>query len=416
MIYDAIIIGAGAAGLAAARGLLAVGRRVVVLEARDRIGGRIWTDHTFGPVPVERGAEFIHGARAGTWAWLRQARLEAMPFERWKGRRIALGNGRLAGPWLLRWRPDLRRIFSIESEIAAYDGPDCSLADWLKAHGYSPLAAHLADLRVAHAACVAPADLSIVALADELRNIDRGPGDFHITAGYDRVLATIAEGLDIQLNTPVSVVRWGPDGVEVETSGGIYNARAVVVTLPLAVLKAGVVRFDPVLPQAKREAIDALMMLPAMKLLFRFSEPFWDRDMTFLSGNDPVPVWWTNRPDVPLLTAFLTGPRAARMSAYGRDGALERGLSALESIFGPAARRLFVAADVVDWGQDVWARGGYSAVPPGAYGRREVLAKPEGALYFAGEAVVTNDNPATVHGARTSGQHAATAIIAATGG
>src|SRR5437764_563714 len=93
MDTDVLVIGAGAAGLAAARALTDAGRRVVVLEARDRIGGRVWTDHTFGSIPVERGAEFIHGDRAGTWAWLRRAGLRAEPFARWSGRRIALGDG-----------------------------------------------------------------------------------------------------------------------------------------------------------------------------------------------------------------------------------------------------------------------------------------------------------------------------------
>src|SRR5262245_27427738 len=134
---DVLVIGAGAAGLGAARALADAGRRVVILEARDRIGGRVWTDHSFGPVPVERGAEFIHGERAETWAWVRRAGFTTASHARWSGRRIALADGRLAGPELLRERPDLRRVVDLEDMLAAYAGPDCSLAEWLAANNFS---------------------------------------------------------------------------------------------------------------------------------------------------------------------------------------------------------------------------------------------------------------------------------------
>ena len=240
---------------------------------------------------------------------------------------------------------------------------------------------------------------------------DRGTGDFHIIGGYDSVLAAVAAGLDIRLGAPVEAIRWDAGGVEVATARETYHARAAVVTLPLALLKAGAVSFTPPLPEAKRRAIDALAIGPALKLLLRFAEPFWDREMTFLTADQPLAVWWTIRRDVPLLTGFATGPRAARLGMYGADGALERGLAALGEIFGSAPRRLFVAGQLVDWAADPWARGGYSSVPPGAHGQRAVLAAPAGALHFAGEATVFEDNPATVHGALRSGERAAREIL-----
>jgi monoamine oxidase len=410
MSTDVVVIGAGAAGLAAARALTDAGRRVAVLEARERIGGRVWTDHHFGPIPVECGAEFIHGAQAGTWAWLRRAGLRAEPFARWSGRRIALGGDRLAGPWLLRARPDLWRVFKLEELLAAYDGPDCSLAEWLDMQGFSPLAAHIADARLAHSNCATPATISVAELAHELRLDNKGPGDFHILEGYDRVVATIAAGLDIRLATPVETIRWDEGGVEVVTAQGTLTARAAVVTLPLAVLKAGAVRFDPPLPEAKRHAIEALAMAPAMKLHLRFVAPFWDHEMSFLTADQPIAVWWTIRPGVPLLTGFITGPRAERLATYGEAGAIERGLAQLDAIFGGAASRMFAAGQLIDWAADPWARGGYSSVPPGAHGQRAALAAPAGALHFAGEATVFDNNPATVHGALHSGERAAAEI------
>ncbi|HEU5098766.1 MAG TPA: NAD(P)/FAD-dependent oxidoreductase, partial [Roseiflexaceae bacterium] len=332
MDVDVLVIGAGAAGLAAAQALASAGRRVIVLEARNRIGGRVWTDRTFARIPIERGAEFIHGAQADSWALVRRAGLRTESFSRWQGRRIVTEESRLAGEELLHARPDLQRLFTLEQQLAEYQGPECSLADWLASNGYSPLAAHIADMRLAHSNCATPATLSVAELAHELRMADKGPGDFHILDGYDRVLEQLAEGLDIHLGTAATKIQWAQDGVHVKTRAGeassaahlltdspthTFQARHAVVTLPLALLKAGAVAFDPPLPEPKQQAIDALAMAPAMKLLLRFEEPFWNAEMTFLTGREPVPVWWTVRRDEPLLTGFITGPRAARLGAHG---------------------------------------------------------------------------------------------------
>src|SRR5689334_7896959 len=147
MDADVIVIGAGAAGLAAARVLADAGRRVIVLEARTRIGGRVWTDRAFAAIPVERGAEFIHGDQADSWALVRRAGLRTESFSRWQGRRVVAEDGRLATDELLHARPDLERVFTLEQQLAHYRGPDCSLAEWLAANRYRPLAAHIADLR-----------------------------------------------------------------------------------------------------------------------------------------------------------------------------------------------------------------------------------------------------------------------------
>lgn len=411
MHTDILVIGAGAAGLAAARALTDAGRRVIVLEARDRIGGRVLTDYRFGPAPVERGAEFVHGSAVVTWRWIQRAGLRTEEFPTWAGRRIWLGSRRLSRGWLLSLRSDLRPVLAIDAQLAAYRGPDISLAEWLSRQQIGPLARHIIDIRTAHACCATPETISIAELAHESRVGSSDSKNYHIVEGYSRLLASMASGLDIRLLAPVETLRWDESGVEAGTPRGAFRAQRAVVTLPLALLKREAVRFDPILPPEKRYAINTLAMGPAMKLIMRFRRTFWDQRMSFLNADDPVPVWWTVRRGAPLLVAFLTGPRAEHMAAAGNDGALEQGLATLSAIFGEAPRRLFDAGMVVDWAAEPWTAGGYSSVPPGAYGQRAILATPVGTLHFAGEATVTDDNAATVHGALHSGERAADEVV-----
>lgn len=410
-----LIVGAGMAGLAAAQTLRAAQVDAIVLEARDRVGGRVWTDTAFAPVPVERGAEFIHGAHVRTWEWVRRAQLRTAKHPTWAGRRLVLGENNLAGEWLIRTRPDLRRVMRIERELAAHNGPDQSFADWMRERRYSPLAMHLADVRLSHSYCTEPGEQSVRDLADELRRDTDAGGNFRILNGYQALLETLSDGIDVRLGTPVRQVTWQPDGVAIDTDVGSFAAQAAIITLPLAVLQADLVRFDPPLPKHKRAAINQLAMHPAIKVLLRFSDRFWPADTTFVVADTPVPVWWTVRPDQPLLTGFITGQRAARLARHGTVGIGERALGALGEIFGSSVRRLLVDMAVVNWGTDPWALGGYSSVPVGAVGARQHLAEPCGALQFAGEATVTVSNPATVHGALESGERAAHALLAQIG-
>lgn len=242
-----------------------------------------------------------------------------------------------------------------------------------------------------------------------------GDGDYRILDGYNCLHDALAEGIDVRLNTVVEAVEWGSRPVRVHTrSGDVFEADRLVITLPLGVLQAGKVRFSPDLPDWKQNAIHALKMGPALKMVYRFREPIVPEGIcAFYSALNP-PMWWTPTPEgisEQVWLAFATGDWARELLAHGEEGALAKGLETLRAELEcpdlqPEAMHL------VNWVADEFSLGGYSAVPVGAEAARGILAKPvEAVLFFAGEATAPNPWGATVHGAYMSGRRAAHEIL-----
>ena len=194
--------------------------------------------------------------------------------------------------------------------------------------------------------------------------------------------------------------------MEVE-AGERVRARAAVLTLPLGVLQVESVRFEPALPDSKQQAITALRMYPALKVLLRFRHPVGSGRVRVIAGDDEVPVFWRAAEPAPAWTAFAAGPRAHTLAA-----APERAADRLCAYLGPDARGALDAIEVADWGRDPWSRGGYSAAPPGAFPARAALAERVETLAFAGEATSTDGEAGTVSGAVVTGERAATEITA----
>jgi monoamine oxidase len=246
-----------------------------------------------------------------------------------------------------------------------------------------------------------------------------GTGDYRIADGYDCLHYALAEGVDIHLNTIVETVEWGSRPVRVHTrSGDVYETDRLIITLPLGVLQAGRVIFTPELPEWKQNAIGALRMGPALKLVYRFREPILPSAIRAVYSALNPPMWWSPTPEGDGLRsgeqvwmAFATGDWARELLALGETGALEKGLETLRTELNcpdlePEAMHL------VNWVADEFALGGYSAVPVGAEGARAALAIPIGnVLFFAGEATAPNPWGATVHGAYMSGRRAAHEIL-----
>ncbi|MET0619893.1 MAG: NAD(P)/FAD-dependent oxidoreductase [Thermoanaerobaculia bacterium] len=420
---DFLIVGGGAAGLAAAAELCEAGARVVVLEARPRIGGRVWTRRPrTWPVPVELGAEFIHGRSPELFEIVREAGLVTvrLPAAHREWRR---GSFRDMG--------DVWRRFEALTKTMPSQGPgsgtDRSVAEFLASR--SKLAA--SDRRLLSATVqgydAAPLDrASVQALSTsgERASDPDESAQFRILSGYEAVVRWLVERVEraggtILRSTVVREIRWRPKQVDVRAgSGHSFRARAAVITLPVGVLKAapgsrGAVAFDPE-PVSIQRALAGVEMGDVVRLVLRFRESFWREalgETAFVHAAGAFQTLWTAAPvDLPMLTLWAGGPPAARLRERGRPAILDSALRQLGTVFGISAaraRRLLVAADSHDWTADPFSRGAYSYQAVGGADAPDRLARPiRGTLFFAGEAT-SADESGTVPGAIASGRRAA---------
>jgi monoamine oxidase len=415
------------AGLAAARALHDAGCQVLVLEARDRVGGRVYTRHDAdSPVAIELGAEFVQGLPPRLHEIARQARLLVCELG---GGRWHWESGQDIHPGFFPLRLHRRaRVDDISARLAAYTGPDRSLRQFLD--DCARLDPRLADAAEQTARWVEGYDaahvdrISTRALAHQARAEAAIQGDraFRIPTGYDGVARWLLAGLPewaVRLGAVVSEVRWQPGQVSLSTSTGDVGGRAVVVTVPLPVLAR--LSFVPDLPD-KREALRGLHMGSVIKIGLRFHEPFWwhaQPQLGFLqTAAEAFPTWWTSYPVLaPLLIGWAGGPAADALSGLADEAILERALDILSRVFRVSARSRLAAWYLHNWQTDPLAGGAYSYIGVHGLADQRALAEPVAdTLFFAGEATELDGHHATVHGALATGERAAREVLRSFGG
>jgi monoamine oxidase len=436
-IPEVVVIGAGVAGLACAQALCEAGLRVTILEARSRVGGRIWTVHpSLTNAPVELGAEFIHGLPREVWQIVERADLQTHELT---GNRWRLEQARLApasGSWDL-----IESIFGRIDESA----PDKSFQEFLE-HACGDLPRHTRMEAAAYVESFHACNTSRIsahALARWHRS-DReiqGHRGFRFPSGYEGLVRALAAAskpdlFTMRLNSVVTEIAWSPNTVEVTVQSPDQQQRAniradaAVVTLPLGVLQSqlgtdGAVCFRPELTE-KADALKQLEMGSGIRLVLSFRHCFWADpklvrspmpDISFLSSPEELfSTWWSSVPvGTAMLTGWCGGVRAEQLSGSGNAYIIERGLEILHHVFGvplETLRDLVQEFLVHDWQSDPYCRGAYSyALVNGTEAARRLAAPVRNTLFFAGEATDFSGHNGTVHGALASGQRAANELL-----
>ena len=415
---DVIIIGAGAAGLAAARELSVAQLKVIVLEARQRIGGRIYTH--LDEWPIELGAEFVHGKPPETLAIAERSglKLQSIPNRHWH---VHDGVLTKSGEF---WS----KVEAVMKQMSHYTGPDQDFLTFLDRYNREDIRSiatlYVEGFHAAHADRISVLGLN---KTNEAASEIDDEKQFRVENGYVQVVQALhdeaaAAGAVVHLDALAMEVNWKRNEVEVITAlSESYKARRLLMTLPLSHMQTGQMQFDPPLDEHQAQA-GKLAMGHVIKVVLRFREPFWQqeeelKDLTFVHAPaELLPTWWTQFPvRTPLLVGWAGGTRAEVLTVESDDALLDHAIAALSRIFAVSKRMLeeeLVESYLHNWQKDKFALGAYSYIPVGGLEAQTQLARPVAdTIFFAGEATNTEGHHGTVHGALATGLRAAREIL-----
>ena len=420
-----IVIGAGMAGLGAAVALRSAGAETVIVEARDRIGGRIHTSVHWPDLPMDLGASWIHGIKGNpVTALARQAgaavvgtsydktQLYIDPAPKALGvRDRGTDTAEAVYDRAIAWANKQERDVSIQAALDAVAPPGS-----LDAAQRAQLDFHVsASLEQEYAGGARQLSAWSIDEGSEF-----GGEDVLFPGGYRQITAHLAKGVDVRLNRIVKKITTKSSGVTLDFADGAkMEADHAIVTVPLGVLKAGTIAFDPPLPAAKQQAIDQLGMGLLNKHWLRFDRVFWPKAYDwheFLSAQKGEWSEWVSlakHKDTPVLLVFSAADQAEQVEKRGNQDILADIMVTARKMFGNAIPDP-VDTQITRWRSDLFARGSYSYFAVGSGPNdSKALAKSEfGRLHFAGEAQ-NHRYPGTVHGALLSGREAAARIIKA---
>ncbi len=424
MNSEIVIIGAGASGLVTARELAKAGKKVLILEARNRIGGRIMPlDEAGFGYPAQGGAEWVHGEAPITKALVKEAGLTLIP----EGGEIwSVRSGELS----------LHKAFiqsndSLKGKLEALK-EDISIADFLDRNFDKEKDKNFINSIIKMVEGYDAADpklISTFTLRDEWLGKMRMTeivDDHRIKEGYGGLLDFLESeckklGVEIQLSTQVKSISAGVSSIEVLVADGeVFKASSVIVTVPLPILKD--IEFNPEF-KWKQEVASKIGFGNAIKVLIKFKTRWWENilgkdlsKMAFVLCNEKFLTWWTQYPDInTVFTGWMAGEEAAKYKETSSEDILDIALMSLSNVFKidkETLRKEIVISKVVNWPSDPFAKGAYSYTTFETGDAYERLAEPyDNSIYFAGEALYSGGVTATVEGALGSGLETAQKIL-----
>ncbi|MEL7233420.1 MAG: FAD-dependent oxidoreductase [Chloroflexota bacterium] len=411
-----IVIGAGIAGIAAARKLHDAGYKITVLEARDRVGGRIWTDHSLG-VPIDIGASWIQGTRGNPITRLSKDIKTVVTQETYL---VFDEHGdTFSNKHLTHVAERLEAFYDEGEELAETLDEDISIGEAIRRLTGDEERSLLLDWEAVNLFDLEyGASVDTMSLFYGYADDEFSGNDVLFPGGYEQVVDLLADGLDIRTGQTVDRIEYDNEDVHVTVGDAVFEANFAIVTVPLGVLKAGSIAFSPPLPASKQDAIQQLGMAHLNKVVLRFPENFWGDDHDYLGyvsstrGEFPLFLNMADVVSAPILVGFVGGDYSLQVEQQSDEDILAAAMAVLRTMFGeqiPLPEKHLITR----WKQDQFAYGSYSFIPVGAtLDHRDALADPAGStLFFAGEATHAR-YASTVHGAYLSGIREAERILA----
>jgi len=409
MEYDVIIIGAGASGIMAMCELITAGYKVCMLEASGTIGGRIASIEGEGfNGNIATGAEFIHGNASLTLELLKTANIS---YTAVSGNMISIKKG--------FWLSESGNDNSMEDLSEKISGlkEDCSIRHFLdtyyKEEKYKDIRKNTQQL--AEGFSLADIDTaSVKSFQKDMSNLNED--DYRIEGGYQSLIKYLFENnrdkATVQFFSEVHNINYHKNEVTVHTKDGKeYTGNKLIITVSAGVLQSGDINFNPALNE-HATAIEQLGFGSVIKVLFQFSEPFWEyisKDLGFALSDEAIPTWWTQMPQrTSLLTGWLGGNKARKASQLSEDELSALALGSLSNIFKLDTRllkTLLIYHKAICWDKNPFVKGGYSFNTLKSEQAKKILRGPiNNTIYFAGEAVYTGEFQGTVEAALVSGR------------